>query len=70
MHALGKEPEADEAIGKVLAEGPYQAAFLVNPVRMDQIKRVVRHGERFPQKTTDFYPKLLTGLLLCKLNVS
>jgi len=61
---------ADEAIGKVLAQGPYQAAFLVNPVRMDQIQRVVRHGERFPQKTTDFYPKLLTGLLLCKLNVS
>lgn len=60
---------ADEAVEKVLAPGKYQAAFLVNPVRIDQIRRIVRHGERFPQKTTDFYPKLLTGLLLCKLNV-
>jgi uncharacterized protein (DUF1015 family) len=60
---------ADEAIEKARAPGPPQVAFLVNPVRLDQIKKVVRNGERFPQKTTDFYPKLLTGLLLCKLNV-
>ena len=60
---------ADEAVEKTRAPGPYQAAFLVNPVRLDQIRRVVRNGERFPQKTTDFYPKLLTGLLLCKLDV-
>jgi uncharacterized protein (DUF1015 family) len=60
---------ADEAVEKARAAGPYQVAFLVNPVRLDQIKRVVRNGERFPQKSTDFYPKLLTGLLLCKLNV-
>jgi uncharacterized protein (DUF1015 family) len=44
-------------------------AFLVNPVRMEQINRVVKNGEKFPQKATDFYPKLLTGLLLCKLNM-
>jgi uncharacterized protein (DUF1015 family) len=61
---------ADEAVEKVRATGPYQVAFLVNPVRLDQIKRVVKNGEKFPQKSTDFYPKLLTGLLLCKLNVS
>jgi uncharacterized protein (DUF1015 family) len=59
---------ADEAVEKALGGGPYQVAFLVNPVKIDQIKKVVRHGERFPQKTTDFYPKLLTGLLLCRLN--
>jgi len=61
---------ADEAVEKARATGPYQVAFLVNPVRLDQIKRVVRNGEKFPQKSTDFYPKLLTGLLLCRLNVS
>jgi uncharacterized protein (DUF1015 family) len=61
---------ADEAVEKARASGPYQVAFLVNPVRLDQIKRVVKNGEKFPQKSTDFYPKLLTGLLLCKLNVS
>jgi uncharacterized protein (DUF1015 family) len=61
---------ADETIDHVRATGPYQVAFLVNPVRMDQIYKVVKNGEKFPQKSTDFYPKLLTGLLLCKLNVS
>jgi uncharacterized protein (DUF1015 family) len=60
---------ADEAVEKARGGPPYQAAFLVNPVRLDQIRRVVRNGERFPQKTTDFYPKLLTGLLLCRLSV-
>ena len=60
----------DETIDHVRATGPYQVAFLVNPVRMDQIYKVVKNGEKFPQKSTDFYPKLLTGLLLCKLNVS
>jgi uncharacterized protein (DUF1015 family) len=60
---------ADEAIEKVRAPGNLQVAFLVNPVKMEQIKRLVKNGEKFPQKSTDFYPKLLTGLLLCKLNV-
>jgi len=46
----------------------YPVAFLVNPIRLDTIRKIVSKGERFPQKTTDFYPKLLTGLLLCKLN--
>ena len=60
---------ADEAIEKARATKPYQVAFLVNPVRMEQIQRVVKNGEKFPQKATDFYPKLLTGLLLCKLKM-
>lgn len=60
----------DEAVERVLRPGRSQAAFLVNPVRIDQIREIVRRGERFPQKTTDFYPKLLTGLLLCLLEAS
>ncbi len=58
---------ADEAIERVRS-GRAQVAFLVNPVRMDQIRSIVAQGERFPQKTTDFYPKLLSGLLMCPLN--
>jgi len=61
---------ADEAVERVLRPGKAQAAFLVNPVRVDQIRTIVRNGERFPQKATDFYPKLLSGLLLCRLNGS
>lgn len=59
---------AEEAVAKARGGEPYQVAFLVNPVKLDQVKKIVGKGERFPQKTTDFYPKLLTGLLLCKLN--
>jgi uncharacterized protein (DUF1015 family) len=61
--------DPNEAIQKVRGSGKYQAAFLVNPVKLAQIRKIVSKGERFPQKSTDFYPKLLTGLLLCKLNI-
>jgi len=57
---------ADEAVDRVVA-GRGVCAFIVNPVRMEQIRRVVRHGERFPQKSTDFYPKMLSGFLMCRL---
>ena len=57
---------ADDAIG-MLGEPGVQAAFLLNPVRVDQIRALVKNGERFPQKTTDFHPKLLTGLVFCRL---
>lgn len=58
---------ADEAIDRARAGGSCQAAFLVNPVRIDAIRKIVLQGERFPQKTTDFYPKLLSGLVMCRL---
>jgi len=57
---------ADEAVTRVLS-GKGICAFLVNPVRMDQIRTLVQKGERFPQKSTDFYPKLLSGFIMCRL---
>jgi uncharacterized protein (DUF1015 family) len=59
---------AADVIGAVRA-GKGQVAFLLNPVKIGQIKTIVKRGERFPQKTTDFYPKLLSGLVIEKLNV-
>jgi len=41
----------------------YQAAFIINPTRADQVQKVAAHGERMPQKSTDFYPKFVSGLL-------
>jgi uncharacterized protein (DUF1015 family) len=41
-----------------------QAAFFVNPVTVDEFRRVSLSGHVLPQKTTFFHPKLLTGLLL------
>jgi uncharacterized protein (DUF1015 family) len=51
-------------------EGKYQAAFFLNPTTVEQVQRVALLGERMPQKSTDFYPKLLTGLLFMKMQVA
>jgi uncharacterized protein (DUF1015 family) len=41
-----------------------QAVFLLNPTRIEQLKAVADAGEVMPQKSTFFYPKLASGLLL------
>jgi uncharacterized protein (DUF1015 family) len=43
--------------------GEFQLALLMNPTRPDQVKEVAEKKERMPQKSTDFYPKLVSGLL-------
>jgi len=47
--------------------GKVQMAFLINPVRMDQVRDIAFAGEVMPQKSTDFYPKLLSGLTIYAL---
>jgi len=44
-----------------------QVLFLMNPTRWEQIKAVTDAGERMPQKSTYFYPKIYTGLTINKL---
>ena len=39
-------------------------AFILAPTRMEQLRAVALSGETMPQKSTYFYPKLLSGLLL------
>lgn len=46
-----------------LEAGDYQAGFFMNPTGLDQVCAVAFGGERMPQKTTFFYPKLPTGLV-------
>ena len=43
-------------------EGQADVAFLMNPVRIQQVRDVAFAGDVLPQKSTDFYPKLLSGL--------
>lgn len=50
-------------------EGKYQAAFFLNPTTVEQVQRVALLGERMPQKSTDFYPKLLSGLVFMKMQI-
>ncbi|NQT18566.1 MAG: DUF1015 domain-containing protein [Planctomycetes bacterium] len=47
--------------------GAYQVACYLNSTRLDQLEEVARGGERMPPKSTYFYPKLLTGLVMRKL---
>ena len=59
--------EWEEAVGMVDA-GEAQMALLLNPVRPQQVGEVAFAGEVLPQKSTDFYPKLLSGLTLYRLD--
>ena len=44
--------------------GEFPLAFLMNPTRMSEVRDVANAGEKMPQKSTYFYPKLLTGLVI------
>ena len=47
--------------------GGANVAFLMNPVRVEQVRDIAFAGEVLPQKSTDFYPKLLSGLTIYAL---
>jgi len=55
--------DASEAMAAV-RDGRADVAFLMNPARMQQIRDIAFGGEVLPQKSTDFYPKLLSGLTI------
>ena len=59
--------EAADALSQVQS-GTAQAAFLMNPVRMQQVRDIAFAGEVLPQKSTDFFPKLLSGLTIYALD--
>jgi uncharacterized protein (DUF1015 family) len=59
--------DADDALGQV-RRGEANVAFLMNPVRIEQVRDIAFAGEVLPQKSTDFYPKLLSGLTIYALD--
>jgi uncharacterized protein (DUF1015 family) len=61
------EREMDAAIAHV-DRGEAQVAFLLNPARMEQVSEIALGGDVMPQKSTDFYPKLLSGLTIFKVD--
>jgi uncharacterized protein (DUF1015 family) len=63
---LSYEREAAAAIDAV-DKGEAQVAFLLNPVSIDLMMRVATAGEVMPQKSTDFYPKLLSGITMYRV---
>ena len=62
--------DTPNAIADLIAQvdaGQKQVAFFMNPVKLQQLKMVTEAGERMPQKSTYFYPKVYTGLTINKL---
>jgi uncharacterized protein (DUF1015 family) len=60
------EREAASAMSAV-AEGRAQVCFLLNPVRVEQVMQTALADEVLPQKSTDFYPKMLSGVTIYRL---
>jgi len=52
---------------RAVASGEAKAAILVRPTRLEQLAAVASAGDVMPQKSTYFYPKLLTGLVFYPL---
>ena len=78
LQALSSEPfslennvsyirNLDQGIEKV-EQGEFQIIFLMKPVSLHQIREVVENGEVMPQKSTDFFPKLKSGLVMNPLD--
>ena len=58
--------DAREAMD-IVRTGQADVTFLMNPARMSQVRDIAFSGEVLPQKSTDFYPKLLSGLTIYAL---
>jgi uncharacterized protein (DUF1015 family) len=63
MEGIEFTPDAEEAI-KAVDENEAQLVFLVRAPTVEQVLFYARRGETMPKKTTYFYPKLTSGLLL------
>lgn len=61
------ERDADAALGAV-DRGEAQLACILNPVSVEQVMELALAGEVLPQKSTDFYPKLLSGVAIYRLD--
>ena len=59
--------DTEEALAMVHS-GEFDAAFLMRPTRVEQVRELAAAGENMPPKSTFFYPKLLTGLLFNPLS--
>jgi len=74
-HTLGvRDPHKDicytrdgqEGI-RLVNRGKYQAVLFLRPTTVRQVQKIASSGKRMPHKSTYFYPKLLTGLVINKL---
>ncbi|MDH3442979.1 MAG: DUF1015 domain-containing protein [Deltaproteobacteria bacterium] len=81
-HVLGLAPEKqvtgetirysqdEETVLQALEKEDFQAAFILNPPKAEDILAIAGKGETMPQKSTYFYPKLSSGLILNKIDLA
>ncbi|MCK4335330.1 MAG: DUF1015 domain-containing protein [Candidatus Aenigmarchaeota archaeon] len=55
----------DECVAKV-KNGESQIALFMNPTRIEEVEEVAENGDKMPQKSTFFYPKVYTGFVIYK----
>lgn len=60
---LGYTRSREEALRAVDMDGA-DCSFILNPTKVSEIRDVAAAGEKMPQKSTYFYPKLITGLVM------
>jgi len=63
---LTYEREMDLSIAAV-DSGRAQVCFLLNPVKIETVASMAMAGEVLPQKSTDFFPKLMSGITMYRL---
>jgi len=52
-----------------IRRGEYQLGFFLRPTTLEQVRLASEAGFKMPQKSTDFFPKLLTGLVMMKMEI-
>jgi uncharacterized protein (DUF1015 family) len=58
----------EEAVLQAVEKEDFQAAFILNPPKKEDILTITDIGEKMPQKSTYFYPKLISGLIINKVD--
>ena len=60
----------EEAVLQALEKEDFQAAFILNPPKAEEVLAIASGGEKMPQKSTYFYPKLPSGLIVNKIDTN
>ena len=58
----------EDLVLQAVEKEDYQAAFILNPPKAEEILTIAAQGEKMPQKSTYFYPKLISGLVINKVD--
>jgi uncharacterized protein (DUF1015 family) len=62
LNGFGYARDVEQALA-LIDSGDYDAAFLVRPTPVEQVREIAATGQNMPPKSTYFFPKVLTGLL-------